>query len=134
MTAGAAVSRRSLALALCCAVVGCGGPARPELPEWRNRWERVRALVPSEDAFGSGDAESRCTALLAGIRESHAALLPTPDRALDVAVDAWLGRAEGLAFECPAGAEQRELRRTAFSELAVLEAEIDAGLHRAGSG
>lgn len=134
MKSNATLLSRCVALALCWGALGCGGPARPELRAWRASWEQVRALVPSEREFGSGDAKPRCTALLAGIHEGYAALLPTPDQGLDAAVDAWLQRAEGLAFECPADPAQREALQTAFSELAVLEAEIEAGLRRADNG
>jgi hypothetical protein len=130
----AAVLIRCFAVVLCCGTPACGGPARPELPAWRATWAQVRALVPDERDFGSGDPQPLCTALLAAIREDYAALVPAPDPSLDAAVEAWLERAEGLAFECPTGPDQRETRQAAFTDLAVLEAEIEAGLNEAGSG
>jgi hypothetical protein len=119
--------------ALLCGALGCGGPARPELPAWQASWTQVRSLVPDEQAFDSGDAMAHCTALLAAIREGYASLVPAPSESLDAAVGEWLERAEGLAFECPTGPARREARRAALSELAALEAEVEAGLREAGS-
>jgi hypothetical protein len=120
--------------ALLCGILACGGAGRPALPAWQASWAQVRALVPEEQTFESRDAMAHCTALLAAIRERRDSLVPAPSESLDAAVGEWLDRAEGLAFECPAGPAQREARKVARERLAVLEAEIAAGLEEARRG
>lgn len=109
-------------------LAGCGGDDRPSDADWSVEWERERALAPTEDDLVAG-GQARCDELVGEFREVLPRLSPTPTEALDDAVSAWVAHAESLVFDCPD--DPAEVARR-LDELAVLEAEIDAGLSADG--
>ncbi len=100
--------------------------ARPTVPEWEPVWDRVTAALPNEAAIGIGDPSlPTCTEILAFLRNNRAALLPTPDVAIDDAVTQWVEIAEGAFFECPPHSGQIGSFAEAYAELDRLRAEIE---------
>lgn len=67
-----------------------------------------------------------CDPLVGQLRSSREELLPTPTESLDAVVHAWLTAAESVAFDCPS--DDPDMLRDRLHEVAVLAAEIDAGL------
>lgn len=118
-----------VALVTLAALVGltaCGAGGRPDPDRWAAGWERVRdAVAGLVDDTGAVRVD-RCEDVLELLRDRRGDLLPSPDEGLDDPVRRWVEVSEALAFDCqrhpdPAGATE---------ELAVLAAEIDAGLRR----
>lgn len=104
------------------AVSACGDD-RPDRATWTAGWERARGIVPTADEFASG-GQDLCDELTGEMREQLPELTPTPSDALDDVVSSWTEHAEGIAFDCPDGAELRER----LAELEVLAAEIESGI------
>ena len=109
------------------AVVACA-PPRPPLEAWNEAWAEAQAAVPDPDAAAAPLARDQCTKLLVTTRELHGRLLPAPDLALDAAVRDWLDHAGTLGLNCPAAPEELDAYREELRELAVLTAEVNAGL------
>lgn len=106
------------------AVASCGGDDRPTEASWAAEWEREQLVVPSADELLE-TGQVRCDELVGRLRELLPRLTPTPTEALDAAVEAWGDHLESLAFDCPD--DPAEINRR-LDEVAVLRAEIDAGL------
>jgi hypothetical protein len=102
----------------------CRSDDRPSDAAWQAVWEREQTVMPDADAIIAG-GEDLCGALVGQLRLTAPALLPSPTEALDDAVRAWIGHAEGIAFDCPDDRAELDAR---FDALAVLAAEVDAGL------
>lgn len=110
------------------ALGSCGGDDdRPGDAAWAAEWEREQLIAPTADELLAG-GEDRCGELVGRFRELLPRLTPTPTAALDDAVEAWVDHLESLAFDCPDDPDEVAER---LEELAVLEAEIDAGLSAA---
>ncbi len=105
-------------------VAACGGDDRPTDAAWAAEWEREQSIAPTEADLLEGGRE-RCDELVGRFREVLPRLTPTPTEALDDAVEAWVHHAEALVFDCPDDPVEVERR---LDELAVLAAEVDAGL------
>jgi hypothetical protein len=114
---------RVVAFTLVAVVTGCSGDDRPGPEAWTDRWEAARELVPAADALHTNGGT--CDRLLGDFRTVLPTLTPTPDDALDGAVDAWVREAESLALDCPTDRAEIDDRLT---ELEILADEIDAGL------
>ena len=80
--------------------------------------------MPDADTILAGGADL-CGDLVGQFRVEFPDLTPTPTEALDAAVDAWIGHAESIVFDCP---DDRSDLSERLDELDVLAAEIDAGL------
>lgn len=107
----------------------CGGDDRPTDAAWAAEWEREQLVTPTADEILEADQDT-CDELVSRLRELLPRLTPTPTEALDAAVEAWGDHLESLAFDCPDDPAEVERR---LDELAVLRAEIDAGLAADGS-
>ena len=106
-------------------LAGCGaGGDRPSDAAWKVIWERDRLLVPDADTIIAGGVDL-CGDLVGQFRVEFPELTPTPTEGLDAAVEAWVGHAESIVFDCPHDRSDLEER---LGELDVLAAEIDAGL------
>lgn len=118
------VRNASAIVALASALVACGGGDRPATDEWTAAWQRTLAIVPTADEVGD-EGRDLCDQRLGDLRVALDELTPTPDPALDAAVESWSDAALGFVFDCPtSGAEVRDR----LDELGTLGAEIDAGL------
>lgn len=106
------------------AVASCSGDDRPTEAAWAAEWEREQLVVPSADELLE-TGQVRCDELVGRLRELLPRLTPTPTEALDAAVEAWGDHLESLAFDCPDDPAEIDRR---LDEVAVLRAEIDAGL------
>lgn len=80
-------------------LAGCEG-GRPSSAAWADRWDDVRALVPTEDELVDG-GRSFCDQLVADLRTQLDDLEPTPSESIDPALESWSDRLRTLAFECP---------------------------------
>ncbi len=105
-------------------VAGCGGDDRPSDAVWRAAWEERRAQVPDADEILRGGSEL-CDELVGRFRSDLSELLPTPDQALDAAVDDWIAHAETIVFDCSKDPDELADQ---FDTLDLLAAEVDAGL------
>ena len=106
-------------------VVACSGNGdRPSSTTWRDVWESRQALVPNAEAI-LDQGEELCGELIGVFRSDMPALLPAPTEALDAAVGDWIRHAETIVFECSTDGDELADR---FETLAVLSAEVDAGL------
>lgn len=119
---------------LCLMLVACGGD-RPAASEWRATWEAVTAGIPELSIVTEdGPDAAVCETTLAYLRSNRAELLPSPDLAIDDAVNSWFEIAEDAFFECPPESAQMSSFSDAYAELGVLEAEIEIVLQlRAGA-
>jgi hypothetical protein len=75
-----------------------------------------------------GPDTAACETTLAYLRSNRAELLPSPDLAIDDAVNSWFEIAEDAFFECPPESAQMGSFSDAYTELGVLEAEIEVVL------
>jgi hypothetical protein len=112
----------ALAVPALFAMAGCGDD-RPDEAAWEAEWDEARAIVPTADEFATG-GDALCDELTGEMRERLPRLTPTPSDALDDVVAAWIEHAEGIAFDCPTGAQLDER----LAELDVLTAEVDSGV------
>ncbi len=111
-------------------VAACGSDnPRPSDESWRAVWEGQQALVPTADEVIAEGADL-CGELVGVFRSSRDDLFPTPNDALDAAVETWIADVEGMVFDC---SNDRAILDDQLAELDVLVAEIDAGL-RADQG
>lgn len=122
--------RRLLSAALVASLLGsaaCGsdGDDRPTDEAWAPVWATERDRVPDAAALVAG-GEDLCGELTGELRSARERLLPTPTEALDDTVRKWTTDAVSLTFDCPVGDEEELDER--LDDLAVLSAEIDAGL------
>jgi len=128
------VSRRRgrsivITLLLLAANVTCSVRSRPSLESWSQIWKATRARIPARSDFErADDARVLCNRMLVTSKEARSALIPTPDASLDTAVQAWMERVGGLAFDCPSARGETEPFDAAMREIAILDAEIEAGL------
>lgn len=113
-----------VAVVVAVAVVGCSSDDRPSDAAWAAEWEREQLIAPTEAQLLDGGNDV-CDELVGRFREVLPRLTPTPTEALDDAVCAWVDHAESLVFDCPDDPAEIERR---LDELAVLAAEVDAGL------
>lgn len=97
---------------------------RPPVSAWRATWEAKRDAYPDASELLAGGTEF-CDGLVGELRVGLPELRPAPTEALDDAVHAWINHAETIAFECPHDPSDLD---EALAVLAILEAEIDAGL------
>lgn len=97
---------------------------RPPVSAWRATWEAERDAYPDASELLAGGTEF-CDGLVGELRVSLPELRPAPSEALDDAVHAWINHAQTIAFECSHDPSDLD---EALAVLAILEAEIDAGL------
>lgn len=107
-----------------------GGPSRPDLATWRQRWDAARQLVPDASTF-FGDGEQVCGDALGQLRTVREELSTTPLETLDASVEQWLTEAEGILLDCP---HQRAEVTRRLRELDALGSQIDAALQDAAQG
>ncbi len=105
-------------------LTACSEENRPSDAEWRVVWEERRAEFPDAAAILEEGGEL-CDELVGRLRGDLPELVPTPDEALDAAVEDWIAHAETIAFECPDDPSELADR---FETLDLLSAEVDAGL------
>lgn len=113
-------------------VASCGPSHRPDLAAWRVAWAAERADLPTADDLEGPDARTVCERLLVSSRTAPKRLLPSPDKALDRAVEQWIDRTGGLAFDCPGAEGDAAAVRSAMQELDEIAAEIEAALRVMG--
>lgn len=111
-------------LVITLAIASCGGESRPSIEAWLPAWEHVLADVPPESVLAAGDPIATCNDALANIRTDGAALFPTPDEAIEDTVNAWVGVAEEMLFDCPPSDGFSD----AYGELFRLQAEVETVL------
>ncbi len=107
---------------------GCGN-GRPAVADWQGEWQRVVQAIPTRSAFVAGPDEDLCADALVIVRGANDDLLPTPDQALDGAVEGWLAQARETFLECPPRGAAEGFD-AAYDRLDALRAEVDAGLAR----
>lgn len=117
-------------LAMTLAAAACGD-SRPAGGEWQPEWERVVQSIPTQAAFVGGPDEDLCADALVIVRDANDVLLPTPDTALDGAVEAWLAQAREMFLECPPRGAADGFA-DGYARLEALRAEVEAGLTRTG--
>ncbi len=107
---------------------GCQPEARPTQDEWLATWHEARALVPEPGDLEGEGGKDECHDLLVGARKLEHRLIPGLTAQLDVPVSAWIDKAEQIGFECRAQHDHAEITRRELRELAVLTAEVEAGV------
>ncbi len=108
----------------CLLLVGCGSD-RPAPEDWRAGWEAVTSAIPDEETVSETLAVAVCEQTLAHLRANRTDLLPSPDMAIDDAVNSWFEIAEDAFFECPPANEEISSFAEAYAELMIFEAEIE---------
>lgn len=121
-----------LVVALALLVGACGDQSRPTVASWQPQWQQVVASIPEESALGESPADDVCTGVLATLRDRRPPLTPTPDLAIDDAVQEWFQIAEDAFFECPPRSELIGSFADAYREMSRLEAEINLVLNLNG--
>lgn len=106
------------------------GDDRPGTAQWRQEWEATTALVPESDEV-LDDGQDVCGEFLGEVRARREDLLPTPKRALDDTVTAWLSKAEAIGLDC---GDDEEILRDRLEDLDVLASQVDAALETGGGG
>lgn len=106
-------------------LAACGGDDRPTADEWAATWQARQALVPERSVLEGDDASDVCGTTVGTMRTQFPDLTPTPDAAMQSAVDEWVAHAETIAFECSDDPDQLDRQ---YDELATLAAEVDAAL------
>lgn len=114
--------------ALLVVLAGCSSAGRPTVAEWQPAWDQLVDGIPTASEIGQPPDRSLCTQGLGLVRSSQAGLFPTPDRAIDDAVNEWVSVAEDAFFECPPSSSAIPDMDFAYGQLARLEAEISAVL------
>lgn len=104
------------------------GNARPTADEWVPLWTEMLSAIPSLERLTAADPKPSCDEALAAVRDGQSSLKPTPDRAIDDAVNRWVSVAESTFFQCPPETEDLAGFEGAFEELTRLEAEINTVL------
>ena len=107
---------------------GCADSHRPPIEVWEPDWSEATAALPTLAELGSPPSAEVCGDSLGSLRVARGGLIPTPDLALDGAVQAWFDVAQDAMFECPPSNVELPTMTAAYSELAKLEAEVDAAL------
>ena len=103
----------------------CADQSRPSVASWQAQWDEVVASIPEEAAVGEAPSNDLCTEVLTTLRELRPPLTPTPDLAIDDAVQEWFQIAEDAFFECPPRSELISSFADAYREMSRLEAEIN---------
>jgi hypothetical protein len=115
-----------------CVIVFCASLAchssRPSIESWEVAWNEVQAAVPESVVVAAEGSREACNRLLVATREFRGRLLPSPEAALDGSIRQWLELAGGIGFSCPAAQHRLDTHRESLRELAILTAEVDAGL------
>jgi hypothetical protein len=101
---------------------------RPSVELWQEAWNEIQAAVPDPGVIEVEESRKRCNKLLVATREFRGRLLPSPDAALDDSIEQWLELAGKIGFDCSPARGQVDTYRDDLRELAILAAEIDAGL------
>lgn len=114
-----------LAVILALLLGACADQSRPSVASWQAQWDEVVASIPQEAAVGEAPADDLCTEVLTTLRKRRPLLTPTPDLAIDDAVQGWFQIAEDAFFECPPRSELIGSFADAYHEMSRLEAEID---------
>jgi hypothetical protein len=114
--------------ALLVVLAACSSASRPSVAEWQPAWDQLIGGIPTVSEIGQPPDRSLCTRGLGLVRSSQAGLFPTPDRAIDDAVNEWVSVAEDAFFECPPSSSAIPDMDFAYGQLARLEAEVDAVL------
>jgi len=109
-------------------LAACSSASRPTVAEWQLRWDALVDGIPTSAEIGRPPDQSLCTDGLGLVRSSQAGLFPTPDRAIDDAVNEWVSVAEDAFFECPPSSSAIPDMDFAYGQLARLEAEISVVL------
>lgn len=120
----------SLCVALLVAglAASCGPSDRPDPATWRDAWAAERATLPTERDLAGPNARGVCDRLLVSSRTARRRLLPSPDEALDRAVDDWIERVGGLAFDCPGAQGDAGAVHATIHEIDEIAAEVEAAL------
>lgn len=114
-----------LALVLFLLLGACAEQTRPTVAEWQLNWRAVVASLPEQPAVDEQPEAALCNETLATLRTMRPDLSPTPDRAIDDAVQEWFQIAEDAFFECPPRSGPIGSFADSYAELLRLEAEID---------
>lgn len=103
----------------------CADQSRPDVTSWQTSWNEVVASIPAQSTVGEEPSNELCTQVLSTLRERRPSLTPTPDLAIDDAVQEWFQIAEDAFFECPPRSEVIGSFAEAYGEMSQLEAEIN---------
>ena len=114
-----------LALVLFLLLGSCADQTRPTVREWQPKWQAALALLPEQPAAGQEPEADLCNETLSTLRSMRPELSPTPDRAIDDAVQEWFQISEDAFFECPPRSGPIGSFADAYAELLRLEAEIN---------
>ena len=114
-----------LALVLLLLLGACAEQTRPPVGEWQPKWRAVLASIPEQPVVDEQPEAALCNDTLATLRTMRPGLSPTPDRAIDDAVQEWFQIAEDAFFECPPRSGPIGSFAESYAELLRLEAEID---------
>lgn len=106
----------------------CGGEERPTVDAWTARWDEAVASIPRRAELGTPPDSEMCNSTLVYLREVRGDLVPTPDRAIDDVVTAWIRLAEDAFYECPPDSTEVPSFDFAYEELETLQAEVAAAL------
>ncbi len=109
-------------------LVAQSGPGRPIASDWASTWDRAVTAMPTSEDLGDPPDRNLCSHALGELRSIRPDLIPTPDPALDAAVDEWMRVAEDALFECPPASGELPSLASAFDELVRLQAAIDVVL------
>lgn len=115
----------ALALILFLMLPACTDRNRPTVEDWQPKWRAALAVLPDPSAIGVEPDGALCNETLAALRSIRPELTPTPDRAIDDAVQEWFQIAEDAFFECPPRSGPIGSFVDAYDELFRLEAEVN---------
>ena len=125
--------RRFVALlAIALAFLSSCGDDRPTVADWRPTWDQVSGAIPNREAVGESPPRDLCFEVLAFLRTNRANLFPTPDLAIDDAVNLWVEIAEDAFFGCPPNNKSVGSFADAYDEMFRLQREIDVVLEMVG--
>lgn len=111
-------------VALAVLLVACGA-GRPALDAWEAEWESALGLIPPQESFASGSDQELCERTVGQLR-AEMQLAPAPNTDLEDAATRWRAFAESLFFECPLSEGEHIGWESGYTEMARLEAEVDA--------
>jgi hypothetical protein len=110
------------------ALGACGNRERPSVSDWRPTWDAIVDRLPSSSELGSPPDQEVCSRALGELRSLSPDLIPTPDLAVEQAVQEWVRVAEEMMFECPPSSDRIPDLESGYAELDRFEAEVDVVL------